>query len=167
MYNAEWMFEQLGLIKKHLWNINLDNSVFSRLKTEISELSAVHHTLESTVRQLHESGASTLTNPQNRIEKFLEALFGASHQPSSANKPRWERLRSMDHETFLLIAASYTPLDVTKMPQTEFRFLIENASEYLHMKPLSPRWMFAREVQMAVAAKAELAGMEQFKRSLY
>jgi hypothetical protein len=170
MHTVEWVFEELDLIAEHMWDISLDNSAFSSLKTKILKLSAqiaVHHALENTVTQLRDFGASSLTNAQSRIGKFLEALYGGSDCPNSSDESRWEKLRSLDCETFLLIAASYTPLDIAKMHRTEFDYLIENAPKYLHTQRPPPRWMFRKEFQMAVAAKAELAGMTQFKRSMY
>ncbi|KAF2182614.1 hypothetical protein K469DRAFT_586157 [Zopfia rhizophila CBS 207.26] len=168
MRTVEWVFGELDVIGEHMWDISLDNSAFNSLKTKISKLSAqiaVHHALENTVTQLQEFG--TLTDSQNRVGKFLEALYGDSDCPTSTDESRWRKLRSLDCETFLLIATSYTPIGITKMSRTEFDYLIENAPKYLHTKPPPPRWMFRREFQIALAAKAELAGMGEFKRRVY
>ncbi|KAF2021830.1 hypothetical protein BU24DRAFT_488168 [Aaosphaeria arxii CBS 175.79] len=165
MSDLESMLEQLDLIGKHMWDISLDKSSFSSLKTKISDLEAqiaVHDALQNTVRQLQESGTSTLTKPQSRVSKFLETLYG--NNASATDESRWNSLRCLDCETFLFIAVSYTPMDITKMPRIGFQYLIESAPKYLSKKLLPPRWMFSRELQLGVADKADLAGIAQFKR---
>jgi len=92
-------------------------------------------------------------------------VYGGTRCASSKNDSKWASLRALNCETFLLIAASYTPPDVAKLNRTEFDFLVAVAPEYLGELP--PKWMFRKEIQLAVVAHAELGGMSKFKRSMH
>ncbi|KAG9229066.1 hypothetical protein BJ875DRAFT_475856 [Amylocarpus encephaloides] len=73
----------------------------------------------------------------------------------------------MDSATFLFIAVSYTPLDITKMHRTEFDYLVGNASKFLQVRDLPPKWVFRKEIQIAVAGKADVEKAASFRRKYY
>lgn len=165
MHTVNQILENLDSIEKHIRDMNFSHSELNHLKLKLSGLSsqlAVHHSLTNTERCLRESSGAKLR--QSRIEKFIKVVHGGANCPSSRDDSRWVSLRALDCGTFLLIAASYTPVDVAKMHRTEFEFLIVVAPEYLNKLP--SKWMFRKEFQWAVAAHAGLGGMPQFKRSM-
>jgi len=170
MSTGEWIFEELDLIGRRLWEISLDSSAFNTLKKKTSRLSAqiaVHQALENAASQLLEpQGSRPLPNTQGRLSKFLDTLYGSTDNTGTTTESRWQKIRSLDCATFLFIAVSYTPLEISKMHRTEFEYLIENAQKYLQVKSLPPRWMFRREIQMALAGKAELENIAQFKKGV-
>jgi hypothetical protein len=160
---AKWLFDELDLIGQGIWDISLDNSAFTVLKQKVSQLSAqiaVHRVFEDTTSQLLTPPASSASQIQNRLSKFLDALYGSSEKSND----RWQKLLSLDCATFLFIAISFTPLDITKMHRDEFNYLLECAPKYLQSKPLPPRWMFRRDIQVALAAKADLDSLSQFRK---
>ena len=108
-----------------------------------------------------------IPNTQSRLCKFIDILYGSSDNTSAANESRWQKLRALDCATFLFVAVSYTPLDISKMHRIEFDYLVEHASKYLQAKALPPKWMFRREIQVALAAKAELDNITEFRKSLF
>ena len=127
---------------------------------------AVHQVLQNTARQLlGPQNSAGLSNTQYRLGKFIDVLYGKPD--NEKNEARWQKLRDMDCATFLFIAVSYTPLDITKMHRTEFDYLVGNASKFLHVKALPPRWIFRKEIQLAIAGKADLEEAANFRRSSY
>ncbi|KAF2195973.1 hypothetical protein GQ43DRAFT_436395 [Delitschia confertaspora ATCC 74209] len=153
------LLQNLDAISKDLWKLSLNKAVFESLKEKISTLSAqiaVHHVLDNLTSQLLDEQSGSTLLIQNRLSKFIEVLYGTSDNANLTTKPRWEELRSLDCESFLFVAASYTPLEISKMHRVEFQYLIVHIPEYLRTKNLPRRWMFRREVQMALAEKAEL-----------
>ena len=73
----------------------------------------------------------------------------------------------MDCASFLFIAVSYTPLEIIKIHRTEFDYLVDNASKFLHLRALPPKWVFRKEIQIAIAGKADLEEAASFRRSSY
>lgn len=168
MATTEQLLQDLDSISQRMWDISLDSSAFEPLKKKISTLSAqiaVHHALDNTASQLLEKKGPSTLPIQSRLSKFIETLYRASENLSSTNKSRWQELRSIDCESFLFIAMSYTPLDISKMHRAEFEYLVQHVPKYLQNKELPVRWMFRREVQVALAEKAELENIAQFKKS--
>jgi hypothetical protein len=98
------------------------------------------------------------------IEKFLKMVYEGEKYPNAVEESRWASLRALDHETFLLIAASYNPTDVIKLNEAEFESLLTIAPRYLSELPA--KWLFRKEFQCAVAVHAELGGMAKFKRGM-
>jgi hypothetical protein len=53
------------------------------------------------------------------------------------------------------------------MHRTEFDYLVGNALKYWHVKDLPPRWIFRKEIQLAIAGKVDLEEAADFRRSPY
>ncbi|KAK7178271.1 hypothetical protein PSPO01_15686 [Paraphaeosphaeria sporulosa] len=163
MQTVEQVLAQLDSVEKDISDIKLEDSDFRRLQAKFSRLSsqlAVNHSLSNTIRQLEDSNGVKLR--QTRIEKFIKVVYGGARCSSSGDSSRWASLHNLDCEAFLLIAASYTPVDVAKMSRTEFECLIAIAPTRLNEPP--EKWMFRTEFQLAVAAHAEVGDMHQFKK---
>jgi hypothetical protein len=163
------IIEPLDIISQQIWGDALDDAAFDTLRQRASRLLAqiaVHQVLQNTVRHLlGPQNSAGLSNTQSRLGKFIDVLYGKPD--NEKNEARWQKLRDMDCATFLFIAVSYTPLDITKMNRTEFDYLVGNVSKFLHVKGLSPRWIFRKEIQLGIAAKAELEEAASFRRSSY
>ncbi|KAH8706864.1 hypothetical protein GQ44DRAFT_691951 [Phaeosphaeriaceae sp. PMI808] len=169
MSATEQLFQDLDAISERLWDISLENSAFESLKKKVSTLSAqiaVHYALDNTALLLEKEGSLPLSI-QSRLGKFIEALYGTSENPSLTNKSRWNELRLLDCESCLFVAESYTPLDISKMHRVEFEYLIAHVPKYLEVRKLPERWMFRREIQVALAEKAELENIAEFKRKYH
>lgn len=164
----EQLMQHLDQVSKHLWNINLDDSAFEELKKKCSLLSAqlaVHHALQRTVSHIAEHGQSLpIPYAQSRICKFFDSLYGNDGDEKSSFESRWQELRNLDCRTFLIIAVSYTPLEITKMGRVEFDYLVQSAPKYSDMKLLPPEWIFRKEIQLALAEKSDLANLRTFKK---
>lgn len=163
------IFEALDAISRRIWDVSLDDSASDTIRQKASMLSmqvAVHQALGSTARQLSQPQDSTgLLNAQSRVGKFMDAVYGKPD--SDKNEARWQKLRDMDCVTFLFIGVSYTPLDIIKMHRTEFDYLASNVKKFQQVKALPPKWIFRKEIQVAVAGKADLVGATDFRRSTY
>jgi hypothetical protein len=132
---VEQLLQELDRISKQLREIPaLDDGVYETVKERCSRLStqlAVQHRLQKTISSIiHSELAVSLPNAHSRICKFLDSLYRNGETSNSASKLRWQTLRGLDFRTFLLIAISYTPLEIQKMHRTEFEYLIQNAAEY-------------------------------------
>ncbi|KAK7967614.1 uncharacterized protein PG986_001891 [Apiospora aurea] len=143
-----------------VWNVDSDYDTLHEKVSVISAQIAVHKVLETTVRHLR-SDALTQT-VQSRLSKFLETVHG----PEEA-KGRFENLRNLDCQTFIFVAISFTPLDITKMNRTEFKYLIDNAAKFIRLKAPSQKWMFRDEIQLAIAAKASLKSTINFRKAYH
>jgi hypothetical protein len=163
------MIEPLDAISQLIWDESLDDPAFDLLRQKALSLLAqiaVHLVLQNTARQLlGPQNSAGLSNTQYRLGKFMDILYGKPD--NEKNEARWQRLRDMDCATFLLIAVSYTPLDITKMHRTEFDYLVGNALKFLQVRDLPPRWIFRKEIQIAIAGKADLEEAASFRRSSY
>jgi hypothetical protein len=62
---------------------------------------------------------------------------------------------------------SYTPLEIIKMYRIEFDYLVGSASKFFHLRALPPKWVFRKEIQIAIAGKADLEEAANFRRSSY
>lgn len=82
-------------------------------------------------------------------------------------KVKWQKLRHVDFASFLLIGLSYTVLDIAEMHQTEFDYLLGYVTTFLQIEALPPKWMFHKEIQLAVAAETEHLQATDFRRSMY
>jgi len=163
------MIEALDATSQQIWDDSLDDPAFETLQQRALMLTAqlaVHRILQYTARHLLGPQSSVgLLNAQSRLGKFIDIMYG---KPDiERNETRWQILRDMDCDCFLLIAVSYTPLDITKMNRIEFDYLMGNASKFLHVKNLPPRWMFRKEIQLAIAGKADLKEAASFRKSSY
>ena len=160
MSSLEQLTKSLSLASEHVWEINIDKSAFDTLKRKCSLLSAqiaVHHALQNTVTHLLGPDSSTaLPSTQGRLTKFIDVVYGNWDHLSETNRSKLQQIRNLDCEPFLLITVSYTPLDIFKMHRTEFQYLMENVEKYLDSKCLSRRWIFRREIQMALATMCNL-----------
>jgi len=169
MSMVKQMIEPLDAISQQIWDDSLDDTAFDILRQKTLWLSAqiaVHQVLQNTSRHLlGPQNSSGLSNSQSRLGKFIDVLYGKPD--NEKNEARWQKLRDMDCATFLFIAVSYTPLDITKMHRIEFDYLVDNASKFLHVKDLPPRWIFRKEIQIAIAGKADLEEAASFRRSSY
>jgi hypothetical protein len=85
---------------------------------------------------------------------------------NEASQSRLDRIRNLDCVPFLLIALSYTPLDIFKMHRTEFNYLMENVDKYLNSKYPSRRWIFRLEIQMVLAAISGQEHIAQLRKSV-
>ena len=164
---VEQMFEDLDALSQRMWHVSLDYSASATLREKVSRLStqlAVHQALEDTACHLIQPGDSAgLLNAQSRVGKFIDAVYGKPDRDK--NEARWQKLRAMDCTTFLFIGVSYTPLDIIKMHKMEFNYLVDNIAKFLQVRVLPHRWVFRKEIQVAVAAKAELKEANDFRRS--
>jgi len=164
------LLQDLDRISQQVWEICLDDSTFDALRRKSSWLSAqiaVHYALQRTAEQLHEpQNNSFLPVFQGRLSKFIDTVYGTSDN-NPPNETRWQKLRELECTTFLFIAISYTPLDLSKLSRIEFEYLLENAAKYLQVKDLPPRWLFRKEIQVAIAAKADLENISSFRKSWY
>jgi len=169
MSMVKQMIEPLDAISQQIWDDSLDDTAFDILRQKTLWLSAqiaVHQVLQNTSRHLlGPQNSSGLSNSQSRLGKFIDVLYGKPD--NEKNEARWQKLRDMDCATFLFIAVSYTPLDITKMHRIEFDYLVDNASKFLHVKDLPPRWIFRKEIQIAIAGKADLEEAASFRRKYY
>jgi len=114
------MIESLEAISEQVWKDDLNDSAFNALKKKVSVLSAqigVHQALQKgrLLLPLQNSNTSVV---QSRVGKVVDVVF---RNPNSENygkfdkfEARWQQLRDMDCTTFLFIATSYTPLEITK-----------------------------------------------------
>jgi hypothetical protein len=150
-----------------MWKITLDKPAFETLKKKCSWLSAqvaVLHALQNTVTHLLGPDSSTpLPNTQARLTKFIDSVYGSWEH---ANQSRVDQIRNLGCESFLLIAVSYTPLDISKMGRTEFDYLMENIDKYSNPNYLSRRWIFRKEIQMTLAEMSGLEHVAQFRKSV-
>jgi hypothetical protein len=171
MSAVERVSEGLDLLSQRVWDIRIDDAAFPTLTQKVSRLLAqlsVQHVLQNTVRHLlTQQSVTGLPNTQSRLSKFIENAYGKPDNASKANELRWQRLRNLDCEAFLLLAVSYTPLDISKMHRTEFNYLVENATNFLQVEALSPKWIFHKDIQLAIAAKVELQDAAEFRKSLF
>lgn len=157
----------LDQASERVWEMDLDDGMSELLRARCSQLDAqiaVQQALRKTVSFVLEN--RTNSNAQSRICKFLDTLYGNTKQINvNANvDAKWQCLRGLDCETFLLIAASYTPLEVTKMSRTEFDYLIQNAASYAKSKFVPSTWIFRKEVQLAMVEKSDLPNIRPFKK---
>lgn len=165
------IIESLDRVKQQVWDDSLDDFAFDTLKLKILKLSAqvrVHQVLQNTARYLREPDQHpTFPSIHPRLVKFFDTVF--RKPDSERNEVRWEKLRAMNCATFLFIAVSYTPLDITKMSRTEFNYLESNASTFLSKSELSPRWVFRTDIRLLIAEKADLENKEstEFRMSAY
>lgn len=166
---VEQIAESLDTASQQIWDDGLDDSAFDILRRKALWLSAqiaVHEVLQNTARHLlGPQNSSGLLNAQSRLGKFIDTLYGKPD--NEKNEARWQKLRDMDCAGFLFIAVSYTPLEITKMHRIEFDYLVGNASKFLQLKALPPKWVFRKEIQIAIAGKADLEGAASFRRSSY
>ena len=170
MSSLDQVVESLDLASEHMWKITLNKPAFDTLKRKCSWLSAqaaVHHALQNTVTHLLGPDSSTpLPNNQGRLTKFIETAYGSWAHVNQANQSRLGQIRNLDCVPFLFIAVSYTPLDIFKMHRTEFDYLMENVDNYLNSKYPSRRWIFRKEIQMALAATSGLEHVAQLRKSV-
>jgi hypothetical protein len=167
MSTNKQLLQHLDQISERLWNINLDDSTFEEVKKKFSLLSAqlaVHQALQRTVSHLAQHGQSLPLFFANRICKFLDSLYGDDKNGNSSLDLRRQELRNLDCYTFLLIAVSYTPLEIAKMARVEFEYLVQNTLKYSDM--LSPGWIFRKEIQVALAEKSDLVNLRKFKKRI-
>lgn len=164
---VERIFEGLDALSRQIWDVSLDDSAADTFRQKASMLSmqiAVHQALGNTVRHLSQPQESTgLLNAQSRVGKFMDVIYGKPD--SDKNETRWRKLRDMDCVSFLFIGVSYTPLDITKMHRTEFDYLVSNVTKFQQVNVLPKNWIFRKEIQVAVASKADLPGATGFRRS--
>lgn len=151
-----------------IWKTSYDDRTWLMLTQRSSALSvqvAVFQVLQSTARSLAASPAIT-THAKSRLSKWLQSVYGQSPDNSKV-EDRWARLRELDCATFLFIALSYTPLEITKMHDTEFRYLQANASKYMCNQRLPPRWIFQKGIQMELAANSDHIRTTPFRKGLF
>jgi hypothetical protein len=166
---AKQIIESLDTISQQIWDDGLDDSAFDILRQKALSLSAqiaVHQVLQSTARHLlGPQNSPGLLNTQSRIGKFIDTLY--RKPDNEKNEARWQKLRDMHCAGFLFIAVSYTPLEIIKMHRIEFDYLVGNASKFLHLRSLPLNWVFRKEIQIAIAGKADLEEAANFRRSSY
>ncbi len=166
---VEQMFEDLDALSRRMWDVSLDDSASDTMRQKASKLSmqiAVHQVLENTARHfIGPQDFTGLLNAQSRIGKFIDTVYGKPD--NEKNEARWQKMRDMDCATFLFIGVSYTPLDIIKMHRTEFDYLVGNVSKFIQVKALPSRWIFRKEIQLAIAAKADLKEATNFRRSMH
>ncbi|GIJ92743.1 hypothetical protein Asppvi_002021 [Aspergillus pseudoviridinutans] len=164
---VDQLIQALDQVSEQLWETSLDDPTFEILKARCSRLSAqvaVHHALQKTGRLILKSALKDpLPNAQSRICKFFDALY-SGEKTNSTSESRWQQLRDLDCKTFLFIAVSYTPLDITKMNRTEFEYLVRNATKYLEKLSLPLDWIFRKEIQLAIVEKSDLPDIRLFKK---
>ena len=169
MSTFEQVLASIDLASEHTWNISLDRSAFQILKGKCSRLSAqiaVHHALQNTMTQLLGPDSSTpLPNAQGRLTKFIDTVYRDRDNVNQNNQPRLAQIRKLDCEPFLFVAISYTPLDIFKMHRTEFDCLLENVDEFLK-RNCSSRWIFRKEIQMALAATSDQENVGPLRKSM-
>jgi hypothetical protein len=167
MSSLDQVVKSLDLASEHMWKITLDKPAFDTLKRKCSWLSAqvaVHHALQNTVTHLLGPDSSTpLPNTQARLTKFIDSVYRSWEY---ANEPRVGQIRNLGCESFLLIAVSYTPLDISKMSRTEFDYLMKNVDKYSNSNHPSRRWIFRKEIQMTLAEMSGLEHVAQFRKSV-
>lgn len=129
--------------------------------SQLDAQTAVQHALQKTVNFVLNG---TTSNAQSRISKFLDTLYGDTKQVNANLDAKWQCLRDLDCGTFLLIAASYTPLEVAKMSRVEFDYLVQNAASYAQSKSVPSTWIFCKEVQLAMVEKSDLPNIRPFKK---
>jgi hypothetical protein len=163
---VDQLIQALDKASEQLWETSLDDPAFEILKARCSRLSAqvaVHHALQKTARLILKSPKVSLPNAQSRICKFFDALY-SGEKTNSTLESRWQQLRDLDCKTFLFIAVSYTPLDITKMSRTEFEYLVRNATKYIGTRSLPLDWIFRKEIQLAIVEKSDLPDIRLFKK---
>lgn len=162
----EALIKLLDQVSEQLWELDLDDALFERLKKRCASLTAqiaVHRSLQGTIARIQQGPHTPLPNTPSRIYKFLDSLYG-TETSNTQLESRWQQLRKLDCETFLLISIAYTPLDISKMHRIDFDYLIRNARKVLDAKPLSQKWIFRKEIQLAIAEKSELPNIGIFKK---
>jgi hypothetical protein len=165
MEPLEQVVKDLDRASEHMWNITLGKPAFDTLKKKCLQLSAqvgVHHALQNTMTHLLGPNSSAPL-PYARLTKFIDSVYGSWEY---VNQPRVGQIRNLGCESFLLIAVSYTPLDISKMSRTEFDYLIENVDKFSNSKHPSRRWIFRKEIQMALAEMSGLEHAAQFRKSV-
>ncbi|OAT03140.1 uncharacterized protein BDCG_17946 [Blastomyces dermatitidis ER-3] len=165
MATLEEIITQIDQISKRICEIDLDDSAFSKLKDKIAWLSArtsVYHSLKGLAKHLRKS--SPLPHRNGRFSKFLEVLYRSQAKSISAHVLQWEKIRGLSPEALLLIAGAYTSLDITKMGRVEFECLMNYTKPYLDARPLPEKWIFRREIQMAIAASSDLENISEFRK---
>lgn len=152
-------------INQVIWDVTLENAQWVNLKQKVFSLfvqAAVHHTLHNAAQLL--SKPETIPNrAKSRLAKFIDAVYG----PDTKIEKRLGKLTELDCATFLFIAISYTPLELTKLHEAEFNYLVENASKYLSKVKLPPRWMFSKDIQVVIAAKADVPSATTLRKGLF
>ena len=164
------MIDRLDAICQQIWDNSLDDPAFDILRQKSLILSAqiaVHQVLQNTAQQLLEPQHSAVLSRILNIDWASSWMFCTENQTMKKNEARWQKLRDMDSATFLFIAVSYTPLDITKMHRTEFDYLVGNASKFLQVRDLPPKWVFRKEIQIAVAGKADVEKAATFRTCSY
>jgi hypothetical protein len=163
--------ESLDLLSRRVWDIWIGDPAYFTLSQKVSRLSAqlaVHHVLRNTIQHLTtQESVIGIPNSRSRLSRFIENAYEKLEYKGRTNEQRWERLRHLDCDAFLLLAVSYTPLDISKMHRTEFDYLVENATQFLQVEALSPRWIFHKDIQLVIAAKVELQGAAEFRKSSF
>jgi hypothetical protein len=168
MSSLDQVVKSLDLASDHMWKITLDKPAFDTLKTKCSWLSAqvaVHHALQNTVTHLLGPDGS-IPVPQGHLTKFINAAYGSLEDVNHQNRSRLGQIRKLGCVPFLLIASTYTPLDIFKMNRTEFDYLMENVDKYLNFNYPSWRWIFRKEIQMALAAMSGLEHVAPLRKSV-
>jgi len=107
-----------------------------------------------------EGNAKRFAPPKSRMQKMIKAVYNSGTEPTLA---RFVELSLMDIETFLFVAASYTPLGITRLDENAFHCLLELTPQYVE-RWLPPGWLHRTEFQLAVTAGAGKGS--KFKRSM-
>ncbi len=53
------------------------------------------------------------------------------------------------------------------MGRIEFNYLVENATNFSQVEALSRKWIFHKDIQLAIAAKVEIQDAAEFRKSLF
>lgn len=163
------LYTNLDLLGQQVRTTKIHSKDLQKLKEKTAQLThelEVLHVLAKTAELLqsadpNENGNAKRFAPlKSRIQKMTRAIYNSGTEPVS------ERLRSLSHihiETFLFLAASYTPLGIMRLDQNTFDCLMEIAPLYAQSW-LPPGWIHRTEFQIAVTAGAGKGS--EFKRSI-
>jgi hypothetical protein len=159
----------LDLLEQQVQTTNLHSTDLQKLKEKATRLMhqlEVLQVLAKTAELLQdansdeEGNAKRFAPAKSRMQKMIRAAHNTGTDPIP------ERLRSLsllDIETFLFLAASYTPLGIGRLDKNAFDCLVELAPSYVQRR-LSPGWLHRTEFQLAVTSGAGKGS--DFKRSM-
>jgi hypothetical protein len=159
----------LDLLRQQVHTTNLRSTDLQKLKEKTTRLMhqlEVLQVLAKTAELLQdansneEGNAKRFAPSKSRMQKMIRAAHDTGTEPIP------ERLRTLsllDIETFLFLAASYTPLGIMRLDQNAFDCLVELAPSYIQ-RWLSPGWLHRTEFQLAVTSGAGKGS--DFKRSM-
>ncbi|KAI1576354.1 hypothetical protein PtrEW13061_010684 [Pyrenophora tritici-repentis] len=161
------LFTSLDLLGQQVRTTNLHSKDLQKLKENTAQLTHQLEALQELAKTAEllksaesdqEGNAKRFAPSKSRMQKMIKAVYNTGTEPAPE---RLTSLSRMNIETFLFLAASYTPLGITRLDQNTFDCLVEIAPLYVRSW-LPPGWLHRTEFQLAVTAGAGKGS--EFKR---